>query len=172
MVPIHVCEPTEKGPYAKYYQLVGVALDEEGNEYFAEYDIATRQPINALGEPVRWLPDTAIYPGYWRLISYPLKYTNLRGEPFVDEPIPVSTDVSMVGTEKQDNPDEDTSPEMMRATFQWEVLQQRIDKMRWRKHLTSTWEQVKLGGAVMITFAIVVLAFFLIVIGQDPRGPG
>ncbi len=149
----------------------GVALDDTGSEYFLEYNIASRQPINANGEPVRWLPDSANYPGYWRLISYPLRYTNLRGEAFVDEPVPVSTDVSLVGTEHKDTPEEDNSPEMMRATFQWEVMQQRIDKLRWRKHLTSTWERVQLGGAVLITLAIVVLAFFLIVIGQDPKAP-
>ena len=127
------------------------------------------------------LPDPPVHPetgmqvretkaGYWRLECYPLKYTNLRGEDAMDEPVVVSGDVSIVGTEDKDQPQDDFAPEMLRASTQWEVLQQRIDKLRWRRHLVSTWERVQLGGAVAIAAAVVVLAAFLIISGTDPRG--
>jgi len=117
------------------------------------------------GEMVRQTADGQ----YWRQEVYPLKYTNIRGEEAVDGPVTVGGDAALVGTEDKDVAMDPFDPGMIRATTQWEVMQQRIDQLLWGKHSMNTWEKVQVGTAVALAAGVVALAGFLIISTSNPR---
>jgi hypothetical protein len=109
--------------------------------------------------------------GYWRQEVYPLKYTNISGEEAMDDPVFVGGDAGLVGTEGPDTPVDPFDPAMIRATTQWEVMQQRLDKMLWGQHEMNTWERIQVGTAVALAAGVVGLAAFLIISTSNPRAP-
>lgn len=108
---------------------------------------------------------------YWRQEVYPLRYTNIRGEEAVDDEVTVGGDAALVGTEDKGAALAPFDPAMIRATTQWEVLQQRIDQLLWGKHSMNTWEKVQVGTAVALAAAVVALAGFLIISTSAPPPP-
>ena len=100
--------------------------------------------------------------GVSKLEATPLVYTNIRGEEAVDGAVVVGGDAALVGTEDKDRELEPFDPSMIRATTQWEVLQQRIDKKLWGRHDSNTWEKIQVGGAVLLAVAVVAVAAFLL----------
>ncbi len=109
--------------------------------------------------------------GYWRQEVYPLRYTNISGEEAMDGPVFVGGDAGLVGTEGPDTPVDPFDPAMIRATTQWEVMQQRLDKMLWGQHHMNTWERIQVGTAVALAAGVVGLAAFLIISTTGPAAP-
>jgi hypothetical protein len=152
-------------PISLYRRVWTLASEEEMGLAKGEEPVPghTRTPA---GELVRQTEN-----GYWRQEVYPLKYTNISGEEAMDDPVFVGGDAGLVGTEGPDTPVDPFDPAMIRATTQWEVMQQRLDKMLWGQHEMNTWERIQVGTAVALAAGVVGLAAFLIISTSNPRAP-
>ena len=153
-------------PISLYRRVWTLASEEELGLSKGEEPVPghTRTPA---GEMVRQTADGE----YWRQEIYPLRYTNIRGEEAVDDPVVVGGDAALVGTEDKDTAVDPFDPGMIRATTQWEVMQQRIDALLWGKHSMNTWEKVQVGTAVALAAGVVALAGFLIISTSGPAPP-
>lgn len=109
--------------------------------------------------------------GFSLLSIYPLLYTNLKGEKAMDEAVaPKEGNITLVGTEGQEGIEEPFDPSMIRATSMYEVMQQRIDKLIWGRHQSSTWDKVQVGAAVILALVVVSIAAFLLITSSEPQG--
>ena len=153
-------------PISLYRRVWTLASEEELGLSKGEEPVPghTRTPA---GEMVRQTADGE----YWRQEIYPLRYTNIRGEEAVDDPVVVGGDAALVGTEDKDTAVDPFDPGMIRATTQWEVMQQRIDQLLWGKHSMATWEKIQVGTAVALAAGVVALAGFLIISTSGPAPP-
>jgi hypothetical protein len=152
-------------PISVYRRVWTLASEEEMGLAKGEEPVPghTRTPA---GELVRQTVN-----GYWRQEVYPLRFTNIQGEEAMDDPVVVGGDVGLVGTEDRDTPVDPFDPAMIRATTQWEVMQQRLDKMLWGQHEMNTWERIQVGTAVALAAGGVGLAAFLIISTSGPAPP-
>ena len=128
-------------------------------------------PVNLSPDVVTQLEATQTAEGWWWYRHlYPLKYTYLHGEDFVDEPTaPAAGGLAvMLGTEDIYGTAIPFQPETVRATFMWETLQQRVDKALWGLQAGNLLHRVQMGVAVAVAIGVVLLAAFMTIATAEP----